>query len=281
MTLSRSLLAAIATAGIMALATAFPTFAAPTTVVVTPSNPQGWVVSPDTTSGGEVNFVADSTSPAPPSALQLKTNSTSASKAAYGRMSGDLLSSVNALSYWTKQNSATFIAGDASYQLVTFLNGNAGGYTTLVFEPYLNPGAGSVIPTVWQKWDVYAGQFWSTHGVTCSAGTVNARPMLYTLAQIKAKCPAALVAAYGVDVGSGNPSWDIATDLFQYNDTVYNFEVDGSVPPPVNGCPPDCSGLPPSGATPELDSLLLFGSGLSGLGGYAIMRLRARRRTGD
>jgi hypothetical protein len=31
-------------------------------------------------------------------------------------------------------------------------------------------------------------------------------------------------------------------------------------------------------ATPELDSLLLFGGGLSGLGAYALTRLRARRR---
>jgi Domain of unknown function DUF11 len=35
-------------------------------------------------------------------------------------------------------------------------------------------------------------------------------------------------------------------------------------------------GVPP-GATPELDSLLLFGSGLSGLAGYAALRLRTRR----
>jgi hypothetical protein len=40
-------------------------------------------------------------------------------------------------------------------------------------------------------------------------------------------------------------------------------------------------GSPAPGATPELDSLLLFGSGLSGLGGYALMRLRARRRRQD
>jgi hypothetical protein len=35
---------------------------------------------------------------------------------------------------------------------------------------------------------------------------------------------------------------------------------------------------PPASATPELDSLLLFGTGLAGLGGYALTRLRARRR---
>jgi hypothetical protein len=34
----------------------------------------------------------------------------------------------------------------------------------------------------------------------------------------------------------------------------------------------------PIGATPELDSLMLFGSGLAGMGGYALTRLRARRR---
>jgi hypothetical protein len=37
---------------------------------------------------------------------------------------------------------------------------------------------------------------------------------------------------------------------------------------------------PPSPAsTPELDSILLFGVGLSGLGGYALTRYRARHRT--
>jgi hypothetical protein len=37
-------------------------------------------------------------------------------------------------------------------------------------------------------------------------------------------------------------------------------------------------GFPPPSATPELDSLMLFGIGLSGLGGYAVNRYRARRR---
>jgi hypothetical protein len=34
-------------------------------------------------------------------------------------------------------------------------------------------------------------------------------------------------------------------------------------------------------ATPELSSLMLVGAGLTGLGGYAVMRLRAARRPGD
>src|SRR4051794_2044247 len=36
--------------------------------------------------------------------------------------------------------------------------------------------------------------------------------------------------------------------------------------------------LPAVSATPELDSLLLFGTGAAGMVGYGLMRLRARRR---
>jgi hypothetical protein len=36
-----------------------------------------------------------------------------------------------------------------------------------------------------------------------------------------------------------------------------------------------------AGATPELDSLVLFGAGLLGAGGYALTRFRARRRHGE
>jgi hypothetical protein len=41
-------------------------------------------------------------------------------------------------------------------------------------------------------------------------------------------------------------------------------------------CTVNCA--PGPGETPELDSLLLFGSGLSGLGAYALARFRAKRR---
>ncbi len=39
---------------------------------------------------------------------------------------------------------------------------------------------------------------------------------------------------------------------------------------------------PPSvAATPELDSLALFGAGAAGMAGYVVMRIRARRRQDD
>jgi hypothetical protein len=38
---------------------------------------------------------------------------------------------------------------------------------------------------------------------------------------------------------------------------------------------------PPVAATPELDSLALFGTGAAAMAGYVVMRIRARRRQDD
>jgi non-canonical (house-cleaning) NTP pyrophosphatase len=58
--------------------------------------------------------------------------------------------------------------------------------------------------------------------------------------------------------------------------TVFKVGIDSGVIDPGQG-----DGQPPVGATPELDSLLLLGSGASGMGAYALMRLRAARRRRD
>jgi hypothetical protein len=50
--------------------------------------------------------------------------------------------------------------------------------------------------------------------------------------------------------------------------------------PSLSWCNKGGGKVPPSpAATPELGSLLLFGVGLSGLGGFALSRYRARRRS--
>ena len=46
-------------------------------------------------------------------------------------------------------------------------------------------------------------------------------------------------------------------------------------------CAVDTSEPETVAATPELDSLVLFGTGAAGLGGYGLMRLRAGRRHDD
>jgi len=132
------------------------------TTVVSPTNTQGWSTE-DTRPGGAVNFVSDGTAPSGCGALQLTTDATTTAKAQYLHGANTPLANVTDLSYYTKQNSASFAGGDPSYQLPICLNGITGttcnGFTTLVYEPYQN---GVVVPGTWQQWDVDAGQFWST-----------------------------------------------------------------------------------------------------------------------
>jgi len=203
---------------------------ATTQIIVTPTHTQGWSTN-DTNADGSVTFVSDPTAPGSPhnGALQLTTAATVAAKAQYVHATSTPLANVTELSYWTKQVVASFPAGDPAYQLIAFLNGGTGGFTTLVFEPYQNPLQGPVVNNVWQPWDVDSGLFWSTRTVTCSNGTIVGTPggpATYTLSQINSTCPNALVAAFGVNIGSNNPGWTVRADLVDFNGTIYNFEPD-------------------------------------------------------
>ena len=207
----------------------FGTVSANTTVVVTPTNTQGWSTA-DTRPGGAVNFVSDSTAPGGSGALQLTTDATTTSKAQYLHGTNTPLANVTDLSYYTKQISASFAGGDPSYQLVLCLNGfdlsgNCLGFTTMVYEPYQN---GVVTPGLWQSWDVDAGQFWSSRTVTCSNGGVVAGgggAPFYSLSTLNTMCPSAVAVAFGVNIGSNNPSYNVLADLVRFNDTTYDFEV--------------------------------------------------------
>jgi len=199
---------------------------AATMVVVTPSNTQGWSTADTTAAGGSVTFVSDSTAPAGIGALRLTTDATITAKAQYLHPATTPLTSVTELSYFTKQNAPVGLVADPAYQLITFLNGGTSGFTTLVFEPYQG-GLGPIMSGAWQSWDVDTGRFWSTRTVTCSNGIINGTPggpATYTLAQIQSICPSAVVAAFGVNIGSNNPSYDVEADLVDFNGTIYNFE---------------------------------------------------------
>ena len=199
---------------------------AATTIVVTPTNTQGWSTA-DTRPGGQVNFVVDSTAPGGAGALQLTTDATTTAKAQFLHDTSTPLASVNELSYYTKQVTLPGPVADPSYQLATFLTGGTTGFTTLVFEPYQNLAEGPIVTNAWQKWDVDAGLFWSTRTVACSNGTILGTPggpATYTLAQINSMCPNAVVFQFGVNIGTNNPVYNVETDLFDFNGTVYDFE---------------------------------------------------------
>lgn len=195
------------------------------TLVVTPVNTRGWTTA-DTRPGGTVSFVEDATAPAGSGALRLTTNATTTAKAQYLHETSTPLADVTDLSYYTKQNSAAFAGGDASYQLLVNLCGPASGFTTFVFEPYEN---GVVVPQAWQSWDVDAGQMWSSRTVNCPGGSSVAAGFggapFYTLPLLQAMFPDAVAIGFGVNIGSNNPSYDVETDLVRFNDTTYDFEV--------------------------------------------------------
>lgn len=209
--------------------------AAGTTVVVTPTNTQGWSTA-DTRPGGAVTFVnGDAPTGGGTGSLQLTTDATTKAKAQYLHAANTPLSSVTQLSYYTKQVSAAFAGGDSSYQLPVWLDGTSAGFTTFVFEPYEN---GTVVPGDWQAWNVAAGQFWSSKSFTagtCSVVAGFGGPPFYTLAQINTMCPSAVVIGFGVNIGSNNPSYVVRTDLVNFNGTTYNFEL-YSVPTNKNQC---------------------------------------------
>ncbi len=222
------LLACSAAAGLMAISGITSALAAGV-VVVTPANQQGWSTQ-DTRPGGTVTFVSDPTSHYPPGALQLTTDLTITAKAQYLHAANTPLANVHELSYYTKQVSAVFPGGDPSYQLIVCLTGpptatTCPGFTTLVFEPYQN---GVVVPGVWQFWDVAAGHFWSTRNVVCPHGALvagNGGPPFYTLDEVKAMCPNAVAAGFGVNIGTNNPGYVVRTDGFNFNGTIYDFQV--------------------------------------------------------
>jgi hypothetical protein len=215
---SLGLLAAVFAAGPIASAVA---------ATVTPNNTQGWSTA-DTRPGGSVSFYKDNDAPQGEGALQLTTNSSGGAKAQYmhAAESDTKLSTITDLSYWTKQIDGPAVA-NASFQLPVDVNGGTladGGFTTFVFETYQN---GTITKGNWQSWDVDAGQMWSTRNASCIGANFQAGgggDPFYSLENIKASCPDAVVLGYGVNVGSNNPSYKVATDLLVVNDMNYDFE---------------------------------------------------------
>lgn len=192
----------------------------------------------DTRPGGTIRFTNDYGAPPTlgPGSLELKTPAldTGAKAGLYTHtMLGAPLRKVYTLQYWTYQAVTVPPSpphADASFQLQIDVNGAAaGGFTTLVFEPYWNTQQGPIVTGAWQKWDVDQGLFWSSRTVTdvptCALVSGAGGPPLYTLAMVQTGCPNAVVVGIGVNVGTFNPGYTVATDGVRFNSTEYDFQV--------------------------------------------------------
>jgi hypothetical protein len=224
---SRRSRGAVAIIGALAMLAFASTAAAADRVVVT-QNTASWTQD-DTRGGGTVTFTEEYGAPAGlgDGSLKLTTTLSTADKAGLytHTMAGMPLADVNTLGYWTYQAMTVQPPhAAASYQLQIDTNGldTPGGFTTLVFEPYQN---GIVVNGVWQQWDVDAGLFWSSRATDCGLLPGAGGPPMYTLQQVKTMCPNAVVVGIGVNIGTFNPGYTVATDGVQFNDTIYDFEL--------------------------------------------------------
>lgn len=200
-----------------------------TRVVVKGDDTKGWYAG-DIHAGGAVSFFGDSTSPFPTGVLALTTDATEDAKAQYLKVANIPLAQVTDLSYYTKH-----VAGPASaavsYQLNINLHGIPDWTTAFVFDPALN---GQIVHDTWQKWDVYNGRFWANDSVPPIVVIGAGNEPFYTLNELKAAYPDAIVHSFGVYAGTFDPSYNVGTskqnlmletDGITFNESTYDFEA--------------------------------------------------------
>lgn len=200
-----------------------------TRVIVKGTDPKGWY-SGDIHEGGAVSYFGDATSPYPTGVLALTTDATPGAKAQYLKDIDIPLAQVTDLSYYTKH-----VAGPASaavsYQLNINLHGIPDWTTAFVFDPASN---GQVVHGSWQKWDVYNGRFWANDSVPPIVVIGAGNEPFYTLNELKAAYPNAIVHSFGVYAGTFDSSYNVGTtkqnlnleaDGVTFNESTYDFEA--------------------------------------------------------
>lgn len=242
-------LAALMIAGSIATATS--------TVVVTPTNLNGWEISNydaatatasgnTTTSGTHGEFVnGPATPPAGVGSFHqaIGTDGNDAQRIRTSNYNGALLSTLTDISYSTYVTNPNNTAQATYIQLFVDLNGDGGTDDILFFEPVYQSGlyttlpysssvpnqcginSACVTPNTWQTWDADAGGWWSLNE---SAGG----PPLTTLASYAAQHPGAKLitssAAFRLTAGFGGPTWnsfDGNVDKVTINGTTFDFEL--------------------------------------------------------
>src|SRR5690606_16695107 len=202
-------------------------------ITATAADTKGWFVSSNTV-GGQVSYINDHTAPSGNGALRLTTTDDNQSRAHYQHILDTPipLSSVSEMSYYSKTNSGPNIAG-ASYSIGVYLDGTPTSFTELVFEPYFRTGVSTPVPQhQWQKWDVFGDALpvWTSTTVGdsaepgCSVVGVAGGPPNYTIPQLQAACPNAIVVYQKAYIGSYNRLYDVEVDLVSLNSTAYDFE---------------------------------------------------------
>ncbi len=104
------------------------------------------------------------------------------------------------------------------------------GYTTFVYEPYLNTQVQPIVTGQWQTWsDATAGNWWSTHTFTGGGGQQDTESFASLMAKYTAACPNNGLINIGFGMGSANSGTDGWVDNFAYTtsavDASWNFQA--------------------------------------------------------
>jgi hypothetical protein len=143
---------------------------------------------------------------------------------------GTRLTDITAISYATYREPSSSPTSP-SYQLpsinieVDYNGPDAGGYTSLVFEPVYNVDPTSIESGVWQSWNGIPGIWWSTR-------PINGCPVPQCYMQwsyiIENNPNATILGGFGVNQGSGSGGLAAATDALTIASNgstwIYNFE---------------------------------------------------------
>lgn len=233
-------LLAVGAAALMLTALAFPAAAAvgagATTVVITstdlvtgtPSPGQFAVINQSGGGGGAGMVFGPGTPPSGQGSLQLTVTGAADHWSVYNYdHMGTALSAITALSYSTYTNNAT-----TAPALQLEINPEPSGslnYSTLNFDPYINPDQQPLAPYTWQTWNVLAGKIWLSHTDSAVNGGEGSQATPITWADLLSDYPNAVIKyGVGVNVGSGWSAMTGAADAFTIGTaaatTTYNFE---------------------------------------------------------
>jgi Collagen triple helix repeat (20 copies) len=199
---------------------------------VTAANLNGFVLAPngdntpayggsDTPGNGTTTFVTAANSPMGSSVLDMKTVTGKSVVVFLPSAAGLLLSELTSFGYASKVVASPNTAYDVTAQ-IEVLHSSAkafsNGYTTVVYEPYVNGYQGTV---GWHRNDVVHGMVWSTKALP-SGDCSQAAPCSF--ATFVAENPQATIMSapkFRIGQNSGTPAGDAGE--YQVDDVIYGF----------------------------------------------------------
>ena len=193
---------------------------------VTATQLNGFTLAPNGDNGdagpnGSVTFAAVANAPKGAGVLDMQTITGKSVVAYLPSAAGRLLSELTSFGYASNVISAPNTAYDVTAQIEVVKSAAtafASGYTTVVFEPYVNGNQGTL---GWHRNDVVHGKVWSTKALP-SGDCSQAVPCPFS--QFIAENPQAIVLSapkFRIGQNSGTPANDAGH--YQVDDVIYGF----------------------------------------------------------